>query len=130
MTDTPDDKDDVKTSDIDTDTDTLLGATFAGPEFAELAQAATLAVVAGQRLGGGLQVEHGDGLALLGREHDRRVEDDVVVQQLVEAAREPASQEVVPAVDHAEDRLVGGGNGGVGHGGTVPSRRGARRRET
>lgn len=31
---------------IDADTDTLLGATFVGPEFAELAQAATLAVVA------------------------------------------------------------------------------------
>lgn len=31
---------------VDADTDTLLGATFVGPEFAELAQAATLAVVA------------------------------------------------------------------------------------
>ena len=31
---------------IDADTNTLLGATFVGPEFAELAQAATLAVVA------------------------------------------------------------------------------------
>jgi pyruvate/2-oxoglutarate dehydrogenase complex dihydrolipoamide dehydrogenase (E3) component len=31
---------------IDADTDTLLGATFVGPEFAELVQAATLAVVA------------------------------------------------------------------------------------
>ena len=31
---------------IDADTDTLLGATFVGPEFAEIAQAATLAVVA------------------------------------------------------------------------------------
>lgn len=31
---------------IDADTETLLGATFVGPEFAELAQAATLAVVA------------------------------------------------------------------------------------
>lgn len=31
---------------INADTDTLLGATFVGPEFAELAQAATLAVVA------------------------------------------------------------------------------------
>lgn len=31
---------------IDIDTDTLLGATFVGPEFAELAQAATLAIVA------------------------------------------------------------------------------------
>ena len=31
---------------IDADTDTLLGATFVGPEFAELAQAATLAIVA------------------------------------------------------------------------------------
>lgn len=31
---------------IDADTDTLLGATFVGPQFSELAQAATLAVVA------------------------------------------------------------------------------------
>jgi dihydrolipoamide dehydrogenase len=31
---------------VDADTDTLLGATFVGPEFAELAHAATLAVVA------------------------------------------------------------------------------------
>ena len=31
---------------IDADTDTLLGATFVGPQFAEIVQAATLAVVA------------------------------------------------------------------------------------
>jgi hypothetical protein len=31
---------------IDADTNTLLGATFVGPEFSELAQAATLAIVA------------------------------------------------------------------------------------
>ena len=46
-----------------------------------------LRLVARQRLARRLQVELGEGLALLRRVDDRRVEDDVVVEQLVETAR-------------------------------------------
>ena len=59
--------------------------------------------VAGQGHGGGLQVEGGDGLATLGSEDDGRVEDHVVVEQLVEPAGEFALQVAVPLLDHVLD---------------------------
>jgi len=57
---------------------------------------AALRLVTRQRLARRLQVELRDRLALLRRVDDRRVEDDVVGEQLVEPARQLAPEMGVP----------------------------------
>ncbi len=61
--------------------------------------------LAGQGLSRRLEIELGDRLALLGREHDGREEHDVVVQQLVQPARQLPPQVGVPTVDHVHDGI-------------------------
>src|SRR5262249_30933157 len=59
-----------------------------------------------ERLAGRLQVHLRDGLALLRREDDRRVEDDVVVEQLVEPARQLPPKMPMPLLDDLVDDVA------------------------
>ena len=52
--------------------------------------------VAGQRLGGRTEVHRRQGLAALWRIDDRRIEDDVVRQQIIQRLRALARNDLVP----------------------------------